>query len=252
MDHLDTGKMNRSRRFVISASAVNGSLAYVSGAELHHMRHVMRLRPGAIIRLLTEDGNEFNGRLLAYQCTLAQVEICPQQPQIGKPKLILAAALIRGSRMDFMVEKAAELGADELWPLLCERGTAREPGAQRCERWHRIALAAAKQSLSPHAMTISQPIDVSAMLRRIPPEAVALLCTPGARSAAALIRQSQPQAVVVACGPEGGFEQSEEDAMRAAGFIPASLGPTRLRSETAALAALSQIAGALEELDRRI
>ena len=73
-------------------------------------------------------------------------------------RIILAAAIVKGPRMDFVVEKAAELGASELWPLVCARGLVRAPGTERLARWRRLALSAAKQSQSPAAMEVRPPI----------------------------------------------------------------------------------------------
>ncbi|MGH7916388.1 MAG: RsmE family RNA methyltransferase [Candidatus Binataceae bacterium] len=242
--------MNRVPRFVIDASALNGNLVRVSGAELHHMRDVMRLKAGDEIRLLVAGGAEYGGSLIAYERTCGLVEIHSRESARLCAKLILAAAIIKGPRMDFMVEKAAELGAAELWPLLCSRGVARYPGAERRARWNRLALAAAKQSLGAKALIVAQARDVSTMVRRLPSLTLALTCLAGAQPAAAIVRAARPSTIIVACGPEGDFDCAEQAAMRAAGFIPAGLGVNRLRSETAALAALSQISGALDELDK--
>ena len=72
--------------------------------------------------------------------------------------------------MDFIVEKAAELGASELWPLVCARGLVRSPGAERLARWRRLALAAAKQSQSPSAMDVRAPIGIDDLIRGVPPK----------------------------------------------------------------------------------
>jgi RsmE family RNA methyltransferase len=85
----------------------------------------------------------------------------------------------------------------------------------------------------------------------VPKECLAVLCAPGAEPIAALIRRVRPRAIILASGPEGGFVQTETAAMAAAGFVAAGLGPNRLRSETAALAALSIAAGVLDEINGR-
>ncbi|MGH8013659.1 MAG: RsmE family RNA methyltransferase [Candidatus Binataceae bacterium] len=242
--------MNRVPRFVVGASALNGDRARVSGTELHHMRDVMRLKAGDRISLLVANGSEFDGQLIAYETACALVEIHSREKSRRRARLILAAATIKGPRMDFMVEKAAELGADELWPLLCARGVARNPGSERRARWDRLALAATKQSLRADAMIVAQPCDVGTMTARLPSCTLALMCMAGARPIAAIVRAARPSAILITCGPEGDFDFAEQAAMRAAGFVPAGLGINRLRSETAALAALGQISGALHELDK--
>ena len=134
--------MKRAPRFAISSAAVEGAVATVGGAELHHMRDVMRLLPGAEVALFDERGAEYAGVIRDFQARQAVIEIAAADARAARkppPSLILAAAVIKGPRMDFLVEKAAELGAAELWPVLCARGVAREVGGERLARWRRLA-----------------------------------------------------------------------------------------------------------------
>jgi 16S rRNA (uracil1498-N3)-methyltransferase len=240
-------------RFAITRASLEGGIARVTGAELHHMRAVARLKPGAEVTLIDDHGTLHTGRIIRFEPNCALVEVSgsrePDVSAIGT--VILAAALIKGPRMDFLVEKAAELGAAELWPLICERSVVQTPGAERLARWRRLALAAAKQSLVSRAIEIRLPRSVADMAQNVSKEFLAVLCAPGAEPLAALIRRLRPRAIILACGPEGGFDQAEVAAMAAAGFVAAGLGPNRLRSETAALAALSIAAGVLDEINGR-
>jgi 16S rRNA (uracil1498-N3)-methyltransferase len=241
----------RPPRFALEPGALNGGSAHIGGAELHHMRDVMRLGPGGVVRLLAGDGTEFSGRIAHFESDHAVIEITGRlESEATRATIILAAAIIKGPRMDFMVEKAAELGASSFWPLECVRAVVREPGHERIARWRRLALAAAKQSLAPHAMGIRPPVTVAEAAREVPKETFAVFCAEGADPLAALVRRTRPRATLIACGPEGDFDAAEYAAMHAAGFVAAGLGPNRLRSETAALAALSLVAGALDEIDK--
>jgi 16S rRNA (uracil1498-N3)-methyltransferase len=239
----------RLPRFAIPRGAIIGDIARISGDELHHMRDVMRLRTGDRVTLIAGDGEIHDGVIERFEPGCAMVAIarsCPHPP--ARCRLILAAGLIKAPRMDFLVEKAAELGAAELWPLICARSPAQNPGAERLARWERIAIAAAKQSLAQSTMRIRPPDVVAEMLRSMPKEAFAAVCEPAAEPLTAIIRCTRPAILVLACGPEGGFDPDEMAAMREAGFIAAALGPNRLRSETAAIAALSIAAGTLDEI----
>lgn len=240
-------------RFAINRTSIESGIARVTGAELHHMRAVARLKPGAEVTLLDDHGTLHTGCIIRFEPNCALVEVSRSRPPDanGAATMILAAALIKGPRMDFLVEKAAELGAAELWPLICERSVVQTPGAERLARWRRLALAAAKQSLASRAIDIRIPRSVADMAQNVPKECLAVLCAPGAEPLAALIRRLRPRAIILACGPEGGFDQAEVAAMAAAGFVAAGLGPNRLRSETAALAALSIAAGVLDEINGR-
>jgi 16S rRNA (uracil1498-N3)-methyltransferase len=238
-------------RFAIAADAIAGHIARVTGDELHHLRDVMRLRAGDRVALIADDGEVHEGAIESIEPACATVLIARSYPNPPSCcRLILAAGLIKAPRMDFLVEKAAELGAAELWPLICARSPAREPGAQRLARWERIAVAAAKQSLAPMAIRIRPPRGIAELIRDTPKDACAIACEPDGEPLTALIRRVRPATLILACGPEGGFDPDEAAAMSGAGFAAVGLGPNRLRSETAALAALGAAAATLDEIHR--
>ena len=149
--------------------------------------------------------------------------------------------------MDFVVEKAAELGASELWPLVCARGLVRAPGTERVARWRRLALSAAKQSQSPAAMEVRSPVSIDDMIRGMPPGMLAVVCAQGSEPLSEVIRRAHPRGILIAVGPEGDFDERERAQVAAAGFVAAGLGPNRLRSETAALAAVAIAQGLLHD-----
>jgi 16S rRNA (uracil1498-N3)-methyltransferase len=238
-------------RFAIPRGAIAGDAARVTGDELHHMRDVMRLRAGDRVTLIADNGVIHEGAIEKFEPGCATVAIARSSPHPPPGcRLILAAGLIKAPRMDFLIEKAAELGAAELWPLICARSPAQRPGAERLARWERIAVAAAKQSLASSTMRIRQPAAIAEMLLSVPQEAFAAACEPHAEPLAAIIRRARPAVLMLACGPEGGFDAAEMAAMGQAGFAAATLGPNRLRSETAALAALSIAAATMDEIHR--
>jgi 16S rRNA (uracil1498-N3)-methyltransferase len=214
------------------------------------MRDVMRLRTGEAVTLIADDGGMHEGTIKEFGPACAVIAIARSSPAPSpRYRLILAAGLIKAPRMDFLVEKAAELGAAELWPLACARSPAQRPGGERLARWERIALAAVKQSLAPVSFRICAPCSVTEMLRRAR-EACTIVCEQDEEPLTTVIRRTRPSTLILACGPEGGFDDEEAAAMRCAGFIAAELGPNRLRSETAALAALSIAAATLDEIHK--
>lgn len=215
------------------------------------MRDVMRLLPGAEVALFDEHGAEYAGTISSFQAHHAVIKIAAvararAQKTAG---LILAAAVIKGPRMDFLVEKAAELGAAELWPVLSARGVMREVGGERLARWRRLATAAAKQSLAPRATEVIAPLKLGDLIQRLNGGRLCVVLSAGAPALGVVLRAARKRALLLLCGPEGDFTDEELAAVRAAGFVAAGLGGRRLRSETAALAALSIAAGALDELD---
>lgn len=245
--------MSRPPRFALHHPIVEG-VAIIDGAELHHLRDVMRLRAGAAIALLTVQNVEHLARIERFEDDRAIVRIHQTAAGAEIPPLILATAIIKGPRMDFMVEKAAELGVTELWPMLCARSVVRAPGLERLARWRRLATAAAKQSLAPAALAMHDAVQFEDLIETFGRDTLAsasklkLICTMGGAPIASWVRRIKPHGIVVACGPEGDFTDSEINLAKGAGFVPASLGNNRLRSETAAIAAVSIAAALLDEL----
>jgi 16S rRNA (uracil1498-N3)-methyltransferase len=238
------------RRFSIARAPDASGIAHVEGAELHHMRAVLRLAAGARVSLLDPAGIEHRGTIERYERARAVIRIESSASSPSRPRIILAAAIVKGPRMDFIVEKAAELGASALWPIVCARGLVRSPGAERLTRWGRLALAAAKQSQSALAMEVRAPIGIDDLVRGVPAETLAVICAQGGKPLGDVIRRAHPRAILIAVGPEGDFDDDERAKAAKAGFFPAGLGPNRLRSETAALAAVSIAAGLLDDGQR--
>jgi 16S rRNA (uracil1498-N3)-methyltransferase len=233
-------------RFVIASEVDASGLALVEGAELHHMRDVLRLAPGRGVSILDADGCEHFGILVRYDRDSATIQIESSRAPQMRPRIILATAIVKGPRMDFVVEKAAELGAAELWPIVTAHSVVRAPGAERILRWRRLALAAAKQSHSEGAMDVRPPMNFADLIRAVPRDTLAVVCAPGSEPLGDAIRRLKPRTILIAVGPEGGFSESEREAASKLGFVAAGLGANRLRSETAALAAVSIAAEALQ------
>jgi 16S rRNA (uracil1498-N3)-methyltransferase len=231
--------MNRPPRFAVTAAPPTGGLARIVGSEAHHMRDVTRLTVGAAVMLIDASGVEHTGIIERYDRASADVRIVATAPARLRPSIIIAPAITKGPRMDFVVEKAAELGATELWPLVCARGLVREPGAERVTRWRRLALAASKQSLLAPPMSVAEPVPFRDLIRSVPRDTLAVICSEGAEPMGRMLERARPRAMLIACGPEGDFAPDEAAAAADAGFVSAGLGRSRLRSETAAIAAVA-------------
>jgi 16S rRNA (uracil1498-N3)-methyltransferase len=234
--------MSRAPRFAVAGAPHPGDVVRIGGAEAHHMRDVMRLGAGAAITLIDERGAEHHATIERLERSAAEIRIVSSTPTRVRPRMIIAPAIVKGPRMDLIVEKAAELGATELWPVVCARGLVREPGAARLARWRRLAIAASKQSLVSPPMTVAEPVAFADLIRRVPRDTLALICAQGAAPMHRVLEGRRPGAILIACGPEGDFTPDEAHAADSAGFAAAALGSGRLRSETAAIAALA-IAG---------
>ena len=226
-------------RFVIATAVDASGLAQVEGAELHHMRDVLRLAPGSAVSILDAAGCEHLGTLVRFDRDRATIQVESSRAPRVSPRIILATAIVKGPRMDFVVEKAAELGAAELWPMVSAHSIVRAPGTERILRWRRLALAAAKQSHSERPMEVLAPMNFADLIRALPKDTLAVICAPNSEPLGDAIRRLKPRTILIAVGPEGGFDASERAGASRAGFVAAGLGANRLRSETAALAAVS-------------
>jgi len=244
--------MNRPPRFTIARDSIRGGVARLGGDELHHLRDVMRLKAGARVALIDERGAEYRGVIRSFEARQAVIEVgatVARDSARGARTVALGAAIIKGPRMDFLVEKAAELGAAELWPIMSARAVALTPGREKIARWRRLVAAAAKQSLAEFPMEIRPPLSFADLIRIVPGDTLRVSCAIGDEPLGAVIRRAKPERILIVCGPEGDFDPEEQAMAEQAGFVRVGLGPNRLRSETAALAALSIAAGAIGELD---
>jgi 16S rRNA (uracil1498-N3)-methyltransferase len=210
----------------------------------HHAREVLRLRAGASVRVFDGAAHEWDAvleevsRRTVSARLLHAVEPRPESP-LG---LCLAMAVLKGDRMELVIQKATELGVAAIWPIVTDRTDAVARPAlkgSRSERWERVASGAAEQCGRATVPHVAPTVTLEALVERPWDGArAALLETAGHPPLPSLpIDPALPLLLLV--GPAGGFEAAEASALREAGFLAASLGPRILRAETAAVAAVS-------------
>lgn len=228
-------------RFHVPAAA---SLAQVELPDeaAHHAAHVLRLRVGSDVRVFDGAGHEFEARVESLGRNRVSVAVgAAVSPRPESPlNLILALAPLKGDRMDFVIQKATELGVTALMPVITARtDAAGRPAASgaRDERWRRIAAGAAEQCGRAVVPAISTFASLPGFLASPLPECrIVLLETAGHP---ALRSTAGAAAIVALVGPAGGLAPEEVTAITAAGFLPRSLGARVLRAETAAIAAVT-------------
>ncbi len=240
--------MNQLPRFAIARSAIHEDIVRLAGSELHHLRDVRRLAVGSVVSLIDQSNCVYVGRIERFAVDYAEISITELAAPGDTPEIVLAAGLIKGPRMDLLVEKAVELGASELIPLLAARSVVHDISEHRVERWRRLAITAAKQSLAPCRMAIRAPMTIAQLVGAVPKDTLTVVCAMDGAPLSAIVREVNPSRIMLACGPEGGFDANEMTLLRDAGFRAAGLITNRLRSETAALTALSIVAGAVYEI----
>jgi 16S rRNA (uracil1498-N3)-methyltransferase len=219
----------------------------LSAEEARHARDVLRLQRGDEVYV-------FNGQGREYRCVIA--EIGPdsarlslvEQAQPARPesplKLTLAVALLKGEKFDLVVQKATELGASRIVPLVTARADVRSRGTRdsspRMRRWRRIALEAAKQSGRACLIRIDDPNDFESFVGRSAdePELRLMFAERDGTSLAQLAActASKPDSVTAVVGSEGGWSNEEITLARGAGWHILTLGGRTLRAETAAVA----------------
>lgn len=232
-------------RFYAPPECVTGGKIIIHGEELHHARDVMRLAAGDEIVVFDGSGKEYHGVIQKVDKERMTVTIKKTVERKSEDcGLILIQALPKSDKMDLIVEKATELGVGRIIPVTTERAVVRpdiKKESLKVERWRKIALVAAKQcgrSTIPEVSGITGFEDSLKALND--PEIKIIPCLhENTRALKEVLRGLKIRSAAIFIGPEGDFTEKEIDAAKAAGVIPVSLGPEVLRSETAAICALS-------------
>lgn len=222
------------RLFVRHALAAGASVE-LDAAQANYLGNVMRLGTGDDVLLF--DGQ--SGEWLAHVAQLGKkrmtlrIERQTREPE-SVPDVWLAFAPVKRTRTDWLVEKATELGAARLIPVMTQRTVAERV---RLERLESIAIEAAEQCGRTRLPEIAEPMSLTQLLGRVEDRALYFADEQGGQAAAQAFR---PGAALILTGPEGGFTDEERVLVRQTpGAVPVSLGPRILRAETAALAALA-------------
>ncbi len=226
--------------FIVNPAAVQGNRFALDKTETHHLQKVLRMQIGTELWLIDGCGTTYQARLSNSVNGLAEGDILAVYPDAGESvlKIHLALGLIKRDNLEFAVEKAVELGAASITPLLLNRSIKRE---LRIERTEKIIIKATKQSGRSRFAKLLNPISLTAWLKRCTGHSILVCHSSGTETISDWYRsQARPQAPIsVLIGPEGDFSEDELDRLQRSGGKFVTLGNRRLRSETAAIAALS-------------
>ena len=232
-------------RFYLTPEEWTSSEPTLGSEDSHHCADVLRLQVGDRVALFDGAGSVADAVLTEVHRKHCRVTIGERtSTPLLKCAITLAQAVPKGKNMDLILQKAVELGASTIVPLLTRRTVVRldeEDGSRKQERWQQIALEACKQCGRNQVPRVTHPSSLEEFLKQ-QREGLVLLASlqPGAASIKeALAKTPDHQAVTVLVGPEGDFTPEESAAALAAGAIPVTLGPMILRAETAALYCLS-------------
>ncbi|HWA37615.1 MAG TPA: 16S rRNA (uracil(1498)-N(3))-methyltransferase [Burkholderiales bacterium] len=235
--------MGRAPRFYVEDRLRSGvSLALAEDAG-HHAANVLRVRAGDPITLFDGSGGEYDARVTAIQKKKVTVDVLEHSPVERESPLhiVLVQGVSSGERMEFTIRKAVELGVAEIRPVLTASSVSRPKGeraASRQAHWQRVAISACEQCGRNRLPPVREigPVPGGPFEEGV----LKLLLSPSAPLPLSKALKKE-QRIVVAAGPEAGFDEREEAAFLDAGFLPVTLGPRVLRTETAALAALAAL-----------
>ncbi|WP_320819602.1 16S rRNA (uracil(1498)-N(3))-methyltransferase [Thalassolituus sp.] len=206
-----------------------------------HLIRVLRLAEGDPIRVFNGDGHEYNATLCQVSKKSAYFHVSAIERSDARMPLSLHLGQVvsKGDRMDFTIQKATELGVSDITPLWSERCDVRLKGERldkKVEHWQRIAISACEQSGRNRIPTIHEPVNLNQWLAAVDCERKLLLHPHNQQP---LTADKMPNSVALLVGPEGGFSDDEVTFSAKNGFDGLLLGPRILRTETAALTALS-------------
>ena len=217
----------------------------IEGEDAQHIKKSLRMKESEALTLVSPDGNE---HLCVIENLSEGVEVkevsshpCEQEPTV---RVTLYQGLTKGDKMDFIVQKAVELGVTEIVPILTDRCISRPDEKsmnKKLLRFQKIALGAAQQSRRGIVPEVKPMLTLKQAAEKAKSDDVSIVFYEGGGKTIASLLKDTPKTVSIFIGSEGGFEESEIEALVNAGTINATLGKRILRAETAPLAALSAI-----------
>jgi 16S rRNA (uracil1498-N3)-methyltransferase len=224
-----------------------GALVCLDAEESHHLLKVLRGGPDTVLNLVDGRGHRLTARPAGREGRLARVEIlgvAADPGEAARPRLRLACGVVKGRRWEYALEKAVECGAHAVVPLLTTHGVV-EPGGGRRERWLTILRTALKQSGRCLLPELAEPVGLGPFLEACDDGPLLYGAVPTERGGGDPsptgpgAGDPAPPWLTVAVGPEGGWTPGERGALADAGACALDLGPHVLRTETAAVAALT-------------
>lgn len=234
----------RTPRVFHSSSLKGKERVALDAGAAKHLSTVLRLKPGAPLMLFDGSGFEFRAAIAEVDKKHVWVTLSGMHgPAVESPlQVTLAQGVSRGERMDYTVQKAVELGVAGIVPVLTERSVVKldkDGGAKKREHWQGVAVGACEQSGRVRVPEVAPPLPLANFLAALPEAGLKLLLDPLGGATANDLPQPTDGKVLLLVGPEGGLSENERNLAARVGFTGLKLGPRILRTETAALVALS-------------
>ncbi len=224
-----------------------GESAELPAMACEHVIRVLRMPEGAALLLCNGDGMDYRATLVEIGKRSARVRILDALPNHAESplRIVLAQALARGEKMDWVIQKATELGVAAIQPIVTERTEVKldaERAGRRLAHWQGVVVAACEQSGRARVPMVFEPLALAAYVAGVQSNETRFALDPDGMSLADAMNGNAMQAATpihLVIGPEGGLSERDHAQLRAAGFVGLRLGPRILRTETAGLAALA-------------
>lgn len=218
----------------------------LSRGATEHVLRVLRMRAGEALTLFDGRGGEYPAQLLRTEKASAVVAVGEHHAieRESPLSITLLQSLARGEKMDWIVQKATELGVAAIVPVASERSEVRldgERAGRRLAHWRGVAIAACEQSGRARLPEVAAPCALAQALQALPASGCRLALDPEAEATVATLQPAARLPVVVGIGPEGGWSPGDLARLRGAGFTGLRLGPRVLRTETAGIAAIAAL-----------
>ncbi len=229
--------MSKPRLFVENLNLQNNRLELTGNAH-HYLARVMRMKPGDELAVFDGHSPSLNAKIIALSKQSSQIEIQGEErPLLIPPPLTLAFAPIKKARTDFIVEKAAELGARNIQPILTEFTNSERV---RIDRLQRHAIEAIEQCGGNFVPQLHEPLPLEKFLITAPSRAL-IFCDESAENGSGqkALKEMKAADWAILIGPEGGFSEAERQMILRHKALAISLGPRILRADTAAIAAIT-------------
>jgi 16S rRNA (uracil1498-N3)-methyltransferase len=233
--------MTEPRLFVANPISAGAEIA-LSAAQAHYLMHVLRLREGAEILVFDGVSGEWRARIAAAKKTSCRIHVTSLvRSQSAAQDIHYAFAPLKQARLDYMVQKAVEMGASALQPVITAHTAV---SRLNLERVRANAIEAAEQCGILAVPTIAPPLKLESLLKTCEKGRIVIFCDEQAPVAGPLVALGRLKGckITVLIGPEGGFSTDERDVLLSKDFVcPISLGPRIMRADTAAVAALALV-----------
>ncbi|MAD92016.1 MAG: 16S rRNA (uracil(1498)-N(3))-methyltransferase [Gammaproteobacteria bacterium] len=230
-------------RLFVSGNLFNGAKLKLDGDRAKYLGKVLRARVGNTFIIFDGSGLEWSAKITQITNNNIYFELgIGLDPHTESPlEIHLIQGISRGDRMDFVMQKATELGIKSITPVLTDYGMVKlnsERAQKRRDHWQKIANSACEQSGRTRQPTIDMPLSLEAYLNKPPIFDIKIILSPNASVPFTQIPAPKNK-ICILIGPEGGFSKHEYAHAKAIGFQEASLGPRILRTESAAISAIS-------------